>query len=247
MNRRLQDIRRKNAEFERESPYNFCDRWCERCTHEKQMRCRLYLDDLERRVTCIAHGKDEDDLEITKAVMESQYADTEEKLKETEEKFGIDLDNPDIEELDEEHAIDFDDLPEDIQKHIKFVENNPLPVSAEQYRKKAEDFLKDTFYKEEKKYSALNYDFQTVAWYHTLLSVKLQRALAGFHEPASEGDLSLYDAVAQFEICKKAIRESIVALRKIELKFPSFHMQILEPLALLNNIHSRIVAMEESI
>lgn len=235
MNRRLQDIRRKNAEFERESPYNFCDRWCERCTHEKQIRCSLYQDEFERKITCIAHGREPDDPEMTAEVMEKQYEALDKLMEEHEEEIEINFDEIDDPEF------------EKIKEHIKFIENNPLPVSAEQYRKKAHEFLKDTFYKEEKKYSALNYDFQTVAWYHTLLSVKLQRALAGFHEPASEGDLSLYDAVAQFEICKKAIRESIVALRKIELKFPSFHMQILELLALLNNIHSRIVAMEESI
>ena len=247
MNKRLEEIHRKNAEFERESPYNFCDRWCERCSHEKQLRCKLYQDEFERKITCIAHGRDEDDPEIIKSVMEAQYKDVEEKIKECADKFDIDLDDVDMDELDEESAIDFEDLPEDIQRHIKFVENNPLPVTAEQYRKKAHEFLKETFYKEEKKYAALNYDFETVALYHTLLPSKLQRALAGFHESASEGDLSLYDAVAQFEICKKAIKESIEALRKIDQSLPVYHLKILELLALLHNIHSRIEAMEESI
>jgi len=235
MSKRLEEIRKKNAEFEKESPYNFCDRWCERCSHEKQMRCKLYQDEFEQKITCIAHGRDPDDPEMTAEIMEKQYGDLEKILEEHEEEIEINFDEIDDPEF------------EKIKEHIKFVENNPLPVSAEQYRKKAHEFLKDTFYKKEEKYLALDYDFQTVAWYHTLLPAKLQRALAGFHEPASEGDLSLYDAVAQFEICKKAIRESIVALRKIELKFASFHMKILELLALLNNIHSRIEALEESI
>lgn len=191
MNKRLEEICKKNAELEKESPYNFCDRWCERCVHEKQIR-------------------DEDD-------------------------------------LDEEDMIDFEDLPEDIQKHIKFVENNPLPATAEQYRKRAHNFLKSTFYKDEKKYAALNYDFQTVAWYHTLLSAKLQRALAGFHEPACDGDFALYDAIAQLEICKKAINLSVEALRKIHNDLVTFHQQILELIALLHNIYSRIEAVEENI
>lgn len=249
MSKRLEEIRKKNVEFEKELPYNFCDRWCQRCAHEKQVRCTLYKDELERKITCIAHGRDEDDLEITEAVMEAQYKDVEEKFSEHLDKYGINLDNPDIDgdELDEEDAIDFDDLPQDIQDHIKFVENNPLPATAEQYCKRAHDFLKGTFYKDEKKYVALNYDFQTVAWYHTLLPVKLQRALAGFHEPVCKDEFALYDAVAQFGICKKAIKESINALRKIDQGFPSFHTQILELLALLHNIYSRIEAMEENI
>ena len=105
---RLKKIIEENKKFEQESPYNFCDRWCERCTHEKQMRCRLYLDDLERRATCIAHGKDEDDPEITGKVLEAQYEGLEEKLKETADKLNIDLDNIDIneEDLDTLRCID---------------------------------------------------------------------------------------------------------------------------------------------
>lgn len=234
-NKRLQEIFQKNAEFEKEAPYNFCDRWCERCPSEKQIRCRLYQDEVERKITCIAHGREPDDPEMTVEIMKKQYEQLEEHL----------------EEFAEESEIDFDEIDdpdfEKIKEHIKFVENNPLPVTAEQYRKKAQEFLKGTFYKEEEKYLALNYDFETVAWYHTLLVVKLQRALAGFHEPACEDDLSLYDAVAQLEICKKAIKESINALRKIDPNLPSCHLQISELLALLHNIHSRIEAMESTI
>jgi len=251
MSKRLQEIIRKNSEFEKDAPYNFCDRWCERCTHEKQVRCTLYKDELERKITCIAHGRDEDDQEITESVMEAQYKEVDEKLGEHMDKYDIDLDNPDIDEdeLDEEHAIDFDDLPKDIQNHIKFIENNPLPATAKQYRKKAHSFLEKTFYEKDKNIvkSELIYDFQSVSWYHTLLSAKLERALAGFHESACEGEFALYDAVAQFEICKKAIKLSVKALRKIDKDFISFHQQILELIALLHNIHSRIQAMESSI
>ena len=39
---------KKNAEREKESPYNFCNCWCQRCPYEKQVRCKLYLDEFER-------------------------------------------------------------------------------------------------------------------------------------------------------------------------------------------------------
>src|SRR4030042_5301087 len=108
MSERLQKILRENAEFEKKAPYNFCDRWCECCLHEIQMRCKLYLDEFECKATCIAHGKDEDDLEITKAVMEAQFQEIDEKLSEQVDKFGIDLDNPDIDakELNAENDED---------------------------------------------------------------------------------------------------------------------------------------------
>lgn len=132
-------------------------------------------------------------------------------------------------------------MPDDIQNHIRFVENHPLPLTVEQYRKSAEGFLKDTFYEKENIDPKNKYHFETINWYHTLLSAKIQRALAGFHEPAcDEDEFGLYDAIAQFAICRKAIYESLKALRNIKLSYPDKKMQIIGLLALLNNICSRI-------
>ena len=249
MNEKLRNIHLKNAEYEKESPYNFCDRWCERCSHEKQIRCTLYKDELERKMTCIAHGKDEDDPEITSAVIEAQYKEVDKKLSGGMGKFGIDLDNPDIDEdeLNEEDAVDFEDLPPDIQKHIRFVENNTLDATAEQYRKRTHVFLENTFYKNKDLIPKHNYDFETVSWYHTLLPAKIHRALCGFHEPASEGDISLCDAVAQFDICRKAIEESVKSFNKIKEFFPAHNLEILKLLALLDNMHNRIQILESEI
>lgn len=247
--KKVHEILLKNVELERETPYNFCDRWCEKCVHEKQIHCTLYKDELERKITCIAHARDEDDLEITKAVIEAQYKEVDEKLSEGMDKFGIDLDNPDIDEgkLVEEDAIDFKDLPPDIQKHIRFVGNNPLDATAKNYFDKAHAFLKKTFYREGKIDPMLKDDFKIVSWYHTLLPAKVHRALCGFHEPVSEGDISLCDAVAQFQICKKAIKLSIKALRNIVVKDKGMHNIIMPLLSLLHNMFSRIELIEDEI
>jgi len=248
MNRKLQETRRENAKWEKESPYNFCDRWCERCVHEKQIRCTLYKDELERKITCMAYGRDEDDPEITKAVMEAQYKEVDEKLSGHMDKFAIDPDNPDIDdEPDEENAIDFEDLPPDIQKHIRFVENNTLDMAAKKYSDKTHAFLEKTFYRDKNANHDLKYDFETVNWYHTLLPVKLCRALCGFHEPATEGDISLYDAVAQFDICLKSIKESVKSLKNINEKLTAHQSQITVLIVLLNNVESRIKIMMENI
>lgn len=232
---RLKKIIEENIKFEKESPYNFCDRWCERCSHERQMRCKLYHDEFEQKITCIAHGRELYDPEISEEVMRRQFEDVEEK----------------IEQFMEENEINFDDIDDPefgkIKKHIEFVENNPLDTTAEQYRKRTNEFLKDTFYNKEGLGLELTNDFETVAWYHTLLPVKLHRALCGFHEPVNEGEFALCDAVAQFAICRKAIVESVRALRRIEPYYPLHKNLITELLALLHNILSRIEAMEESI
>lgn len=149
MTKKLKEILDKNNEFEKESPYNFCDRWCERCTHEKQMCCKLYQDELEQKMICIAHGKEPSDPEITAEVMKRQYKDLEDLIEEHEEEINIDFDEIDDPEF------------EKIKEHIKFVENHPLDATVEKYRKKAHEFLRNTFYEKEIK-AELTYDFETV-------------------------------------------------------------------------------------
>jgi hypothetical protein len=156
-----------------------------------------------------------------------------------------------FDEHEEEFEIDFGEINdpefEKIKDHIKFVENNPLQITVELYLDKAHKFLEATFYKDASPEPNLVHDITTVSWYHTLLPVKLNRALAGFHEPACDGDISLCDAVAQLEICKKAISESLKALKKIKEYFPKQHLQILELIVILSNIHSRIELLEKTI
>ena len=170
MSRRLKEILERVAELEKESPYNFCDRWCERCVFEKKVRCRVYHDELEQKMICIAHGKNEDDPEIVRAVMERQYEEVGDKLEALSEENEIDLDAIDDPEFDR------------IKEHIKFVEHHPLPVTAEEYRRRAHAFLEDAFYPHQEGMShELVHHFETIVWYHTLLLVKLERGLAGVH------------------------------------------------------------------
>ena len=239
MNSRLIAIRKKNAALEKESPYNFCDRWCERCTSEKQLRCKLYKDELERNMICLGHGKDPDDHEMHKAILEEQFEQDMAGFEERLEEWGVDPNA--FEDSGEDPEL------EEIKKTDTYIKNHHLHETTEQYRRKAHNFLKKTFYREGTTPKELAYDFDTVAWYHTLLTVKLKRALAGFHEPPSEEDYGLCDAVAQFEVCQKAVRESIQALSKIELALPAHSVEIKTLLALLHNITSRIDAMVERI
>lgn len=235
MSKRLQEILRKNTEFEKETPYNFCDRWCKHCSHDKQIRCKVYHDEFEQRITCIAYGKEEYDLDITTQVMEKQYKEMTDMIEDRLEEIDIDFDRIDSPEL------------EAIKEHIKFVEKNPLQISVEQYLKKAREFLKLTFYKSKPTDHKLISDFETLSWYHTLLPVKLNRALAGFHEPACDGEFALYDAIAQFQICKKAIKNSTMALRNIIKMDESLRGSVIPLLALLQNILSRIKLMEAKV
>lgn len=239
-NPRLEEIRRKNAEWEKETPYNHCDRWCQRCPQETQARCTLYQQELEQKITAIAHGREPDDPEVTEAVLKMQYEEIGEKL---EEKFE--------EEFDEEDEIDIEAFEgtefEPIKRHIEFVQNHPLPGTVEQYRKRARQFLEKTYYKNEKIDSKFKDHFEVVAWYYTLLPAKIERALAGFHEPVTEEEFAICDAVAQFDICQKAINKSTEAIRQLKLHYSGHKTLLMEMLALLYNIADHIEVLFDSI
>lgn len=232
---RFKRIVEKNIKFEKESPYNFCDRWCERCLHEKQNRCRVYQDEFEQKITCIAHGREPNDPEITAEVLKWQFEGVDEKIQQFCEENDIDLD-----EIDESEF-------EEMQWRRETLKEHPLNLLGKQYLKVAHKFLKETFYDKKDIASKLITHFETVAWYHTLLSVKLRRALDGFYEPPSEYEFSLCDAVAQFAICKKSIDESVKALQIIAPFYPIHKNQITILLTLLRNILKGIEKLEESI
>jgi len=202
---------------------------------EKQNHCRLYLDEFEQKLTCIAYGREPNDHEICVDIMHQQYEAVEEN----------------IEKIIEENGIEFNDLDEDIRKAIKdqkaFIENNPLHKTAHVYHNRTHQLLEETYYGKKLSNPQVASCFEIIAWYYTLLPAKLYRALCGFHEKMAEGDISLNDVVAQLDICKKAITESARALRTIRTCLNSNQKQIVELLALLNNIYSRIELLEQTI
>ncbi len=234
MTNRLREILKQNEEFEKQAPYNFCDRWCERCSFDKKNRCKLYKNELEQKITCIAHGKKPDDIEITLEILQEQCGEIGETIENLEKKLDLDLneDNPDFKK---------------IKNHIKSAQNHPLFKIANEYTAKAASFLKLAFREKKATNLKLTYNFQTVNWYHTLLSAKLKRALAGFHAPVTNGDIALYDAVAQLEICKKSISQSLAALGEIGKTVRDLGPNISCLIVLLKEIRKKIEELEKNI
>lgn len=239
INKKLEKIRRENADFEKNTPYNFCDRWCMRCSQEKKSKCHLYLDDFSRKMPRIVYGK-ADDFQITAELLKWQFRNLDEPV----DRVCLEETGADFDEFD-----DFDGAQEDFDEEETPIsaDNHSLQVTVEQYRKKAGVFMKNIFSQNPDLIAKLNYDFETIAWYHTLLAAKMHRALYGLNEPGETDETGVYDAVAQFAICAKAINKSIEALRKLKENLPSYRNAITELLALLNNISSRMLYLEESI
>jgi len=229
MNRILED----NIRFAKQAPYNFCDRWCERCPSFIQRHCSLYQQQMEEKITCIAHGREEDDLEVLKEVTRWHH-----------EALDMDAGFP----IDELVDIDLDDPEfETIKKHVTFVERHPLRKVADDYRRKAHLFLEISRYRQEAVEPRLKEHFETLDRYHTLLPAKLNRALCGYHEPVAEGDISMHDAIAQFAVCKKAAQLSLSALTQLKTAYPMHGNALIELRRLLQGILSLVLKMEEAV
>lgn len=235
MNKKLEKIMRINAEEAQRTPYNFCDRWCERCVWDTQKGCSLYLELFEQRLINIAYGKDENDLEIVQAELEKRL----QEIEDTAEIYA-----------EEDNYISNEDFDSDEELHSKEVllYSHPLQKTVEQYMKQANAFLK-SFLNKEGDIKNLSGDYETVCWYHTLLPAKMYRALCGLclYEKDQDDDFELCDAVAQLCICKKAVSLSIQALKKIVTEQNHLRKTIGLLLVLLYNILSRMEIIEQEI
>lgn len=76
------------ADFFQNAPFNFCDRWCERCDYGD--RCELFQNTLASRVEHIARGEDPDNPAIVFADMEKTFALVVETIKKDLQKRGLD-------------------------------------------------------------------------------------------------------------------------------------------------------------
>ena len=241
-NKKLEEILKINAEEEKYSPYNFCNRFCERCFDEKQARCQIYQDEFEQLITCLAYGKDPDDAEFIAKIIEKQMEDDADDFEEPEGFEGA----GGLTEID----LDASDVPgfQSVKDQIKFVENNPLDKTAKQYQIKCDELLNRCFLNIDQLPLELKNDFKTLSWYHTLIPIKIHRALCGFHEPVTEGESALYDSIAQFEICKKGLKESVAAIKNIQPHFSNnAQSSITGLLTLAGNLIDRINVLEQNI
>ncbi len=238
MNKRIDLIRAKNQEWAKESPYNYCDRFCERCPLNIKETCRLYLDQIDREATNIAHGRDPQDLEI----LEEDMEDLEEKIEQALSEQGEDLT---LEMSAEEETQILNEMETIDQK----THTHDLMKVVHQYYLKAREYLIDIRYAEKVFPAETAYHLTTIAWYHSLVSAKMNRALTGFYEAdiAHLYDFALHDAVAQLDICRKAVTESLQAFRYLCASDTVSDSVEKYLMALLHHIQDQILLVEQDI
>lgn len=195
--------------------YNYCDRWCERCP--LRHKCYLYAKEQKRIAKHKAKGEDPYDWNIVMQDVKENFDETLKLLHKTAEEQGIDLNT-----LPEEEYKEYDP------------DNHPLMKVANTYLKMAQKFLKklqqtiqtegvDLTKRVEIIPSAKGdigtlrkvvSSYEVISWYHTLIPVKIHRALQSKMEIEAD-EFAQSDADASAKIAYIGIIKSIDALELI--------------------------------
>ncbi|MCK4917145.1 MAG: hypothetical protein KAJ14_16190 [Candidatus Omnitrophica bacterium] len=228
---KIEKIKKQNAQFEKKSPYNFCDRWCERCQPEVRNGCKVYQDEFDRNLILISNGKDPYNMDF---FIEEQYTSIDKTLELmqdlVEDEYGFsDEDNKNI----------------GSQKERKQFLENPFYKLVVQYSREAHDFLKDAFYNKDEVESELVDDYETISWYHTLLPSKVHRLLCDANIKDENDSTRYADAFAQIAIINKSIGNSEKALQDILRVKISYNYVIFDLLELLSQIANQVKLIED--
>jgi hypothetical protein len=176
-----------------DSPYNACDYLCERC--KETDNCSVYQSLKEKELLNQLAGKDKDD-------PENFLQDVQESLNEAKEM---------LEKMAAELNVDPDEIADIEDVNIKHVEDDPLYKLAHDFTMKTHHFLKEVKI-------LINQDaktcFEDIAWYHTLVSVKIYRAIGSAYDGLIE------DAINSTGVALKSLNLCIKAFNDIAIIHP---------------------------
>ena len=179
--------------------FNYCDRWCERCT--MTARCRVYA--MEQEYAVADEKRETANQETYWRNLKNIFAETKEMLREAAAERGIDIDTLDLEEAGEI-----------IEQKRRHVEEQDLMRLAEKYTKQASVFLKtqDLSAGETTDQTRLEM-LQIIGWYHFFIAAKINRALYAESDYEEDADFDAFrnDGDGSIKIALIAIDRSIVA------------------------------------
>ncbi len=215
-----------------ESIFNYCDRWCERCSMSS--RCRLFSMESKRRADHIATGKDPDDLDTVFNDIRTTLKQAKEMILQEASSRGIKT-----EELEEEEI-----LRVDTSAHPLHVSAKALSFRIHHFRELLGKILNEEANKETgiEHLPALQDAFEILAWYEFQFFVKIQRALPPILAKAK--DEELHDANGSAKVAWIGLTRCLDALTRIVQILPWMHPEILPS---LNNVYQLIDLLDHTI
>lgn len=157
------------TDFFGKMPFNYCDRWCERCDYKNG--CEVYQEEFAARFSHIIKGENPDDPEVF-------FKDVKEKFKKIkkflEKKIGKEGKNLKAVKkyADEEEYLD--------DKIELIVEKSHIHRETVIFTEKTNFFLKKIYFEYEESadgFEGMEKAIEELNWYYTFSLVKLHRAL----------------------------------------------------------------------
>ncbi len=209
------------------SIYNYCDRWCERCSKSNQ--CRVYADELENPLPVV-----ELDLQSNAfwERMTNNLDDAIGMINQMAEEMGIN-----IEELEP-------DLPPVIHQRFAALIKETVTYGLEvniwlnDFRHHMADSFNIIETRNSDRDSEILNAYETVRWYSLQIGVKIKRASARFEQDDHETFKDDQDGSAKVALI--SLEGSINAFAKILKNFPLYEDSILVFLAKLAIIKQEV-------
>jgi len=219
--------------------FNYCDRWCERCT--KTSRCRSFA--LEQRLRSGKKSSDETN-ELFWEYIDSSVPDGLEFL---------------IDDDDEDGDFEFTGYGPELDDKLNMLnaENHPCAVIASGYARIATRWFESTdrfgeFYPDDEDTpqtgapapdtdaARLKDAFDIIHWYKDFIYVKLIRAISGISEDELEGDNDHSDALGSTKVALIGIDRSIGAWGIMLKAVPEQKEAIIRIIASLAGLRRRV-------
>lgn len=224
--------------------YNYCDRWCERCSLTG--RCRVFAMEAEA-------GHDEESRDPNNAAfwhaLEGIFKQTIEMLRETARKEGIDLD-----------AIDREEHRKRQKVRRRKTLGHPLVKVGHAYAQRVSKWFESMKGSFEEKESELNSRFrlglegrdpeaevveisdavEVIRWYQYQIAVKLARAVSGLSENEEDPTEGLtHDANGSAKVALLALDRSLAAWSVLRRSLPDPDDTILDFLVGLDRLRRK--------
>ena len=214
--------------------YNYCDRWCERCT--KTQKCLTYLHEQEMKEGVKKENPDEENTNFWEQIRLA-WEVTMELIEEDAERLGFDL----------EDVSDFE-LPQHIE--------TPLEVKAKDYGTKMNKWLEENrgFFAREAEQLVVVDDedsmvkiedaMEVIQWYYFFIGAKVHRAHLDLEERKNQTEdvYNVYsDNLGSAKIAIIAIERSMNALSVLYSEFKEKEDDILKFLLELTSIKKQLL------
>lgn len=184
-------------------PYNYCDRWCQRCLATNN--CPLFKEETRERQRYLSKGKDPDSLGFGFELISQSLTKSLKLLSKASKKWDID---PVDLEWDEE---DYQKYLEEEKEEENRIHSHPLFQLSREWEDHSLKFLTHFDLAEIRG----NPDLETVEWFATLIPAKVYRGLATVFDAHPLPLEHFDDAVNSFGICLRGINSCLFSLKTI--------------------------------